>query len=332
MPDLDCRRVLAITLVVLVIAQQPGDPSTLAFERAVRGVLGQEANIQIQALPDNPPDEESIAKAGAADGVVELFWATDGTKASIHCYVSRERRWVDREISFGAGTASPEREAAERGRLLGFAVATMFVEDAQPEPELEPPTPVAIARPRREPVRKPSPERRPQATAPGRRLEFAGIVSSGLGGTAAGLGASAGLRLSWLGPLWARLFLSGRSGNIPAAQTSTRTVLLGGGLAFAALPPTDRFELWIRADAFASYFEASHLSEDDSAARVQSRWLPGSDLVLEGGVHLAGITGLFVGGGVEAMLGKTEIYTHGRRMAVVPPFRVVGEFGFRTGF
>jgi hypothetical protein len=32
------------------------------------------------------------------------------------------------------------------------------------------------------------------------------------------------------------------------------------------------------------------------------------------------------------VLGKTEIYTHGERVAVVPPFRTVAELGFRTRF
>jgi len=339
--------VLGITLIVLVIAQQNSDAANAAFERAARRALGADADIQIQPLASDPPDDESIARASHADGVVELIWASDGTKARLHCYLRRDAHWVDREISFGAGTAAPEREAAERGRLLGFAVATLFTEEQTPE--VEPP---AAREPEASP-QPPAPKPRPQPDAAKPRktdgndgfevsqaratpstisVEFAGIVSSGLEGTAAGLGATAGLRLKWLGPLWARLFVSGRSGNIPKAQASTRNAQLGAGLAFAALPPGERFELGLRLDAFASYFDASHLSEDDEVADRRSRWLPGTDLLAEAGMHLGGGTGLFLGGGLEAVLGKTDVYVHGAPIAVVPPFRVVGEFGFRTKF
>jgi hypothetical protein len=339
--------VLGVTLIVLVIAQQTSDPSTAAFERAARSALGRDADIQIQLLASDPPDDESIARAGNADGVVELTWAPDGTKARVHCYLRRDARWVDREISFGAGTASPEREAAERGRLLGFAVATMFTEEqapeaapsAQPEPPASPAprprpkiAPAAAALPT-EAVSDDTSDNSVKRSAPSTTsVEFAGIASSGIEGNASGLGATAGLRLAWLGPLWGRLFASGRSGNIPQAQASTRTLLLGAGLALSALPDPQRFELGLRLDAFASYFDASHLSEDDTAPDLRSRWLPGADLLAEAGVHLGGGTGLFLGGGVEAVLGKTEVSTHGTRVAVVPPFRAVGEFGFRTRF
>jgi hypothetical protein len=350
--DLDCDGVLATAIVVLVIGQQASDPSTIAFERALHGVLGNTLKVRIDALAADPPDAESVAQAAGTDGVVELKWAADGSKARVHCYLAREARWVDREISFGAGTASPDREATERGRLLGFAVGTMFAEEAELET-----APASASSPASAPTSKPAPSAAkpaPSAAKPSsvprdgdtaateaprtrsgettRMLEFAGIASAGIHGTAEGLGASAGLRLALVGPIWARLFVSGRGGSIELAQATTRTALLGGGLALAALPSQNRFELGLRADLFTSYFEATHLSEDDAGADRRSRWLGGGDLVAEGGVHLVGGTGLFLAGGFEAMLGKTEVYTHGTRVAVVPPFRVIGEFGVRARF
>jgi len=339
--------VLATTLIILVIGQQPSDPSTLAFERALHGVLGASAKIEVHALPEDPPDDASAAQAAGSDGLVELVWASDGRKARVHCYVVREGRWVDREISFGAATASPEREAAERGRLLGFAVGTMFAEEAALEapstsddPKPAPPVPSTRSKAHEAheahevPTRDVAPAARERSARAdsGRRLEFAGIASVGVRGEASGLGASAGLRLAWLGPIWARLFVAGRGGNVELAETTTGTALFGAGLALAALPPAERFQLGLRIDAFGSYFGASHLSDDDVTPAHRSRWLPGGDLVAEAGVHLVGKTGLFLGGGVEAVAGRTDIYTHGNKVAVVPPFRAVGEFGFRTPF
>lgn len=319
---------LAATLVVLLIAREPSDPLSLAFESAAHGVLGEDASIQMLAVDGDPPDDESAARSKGADGVVELSWTADGSRARIHCYISGEARWVDREVSFGASSTTPEREASERGRLLGFAAATMFTQEARSE-QSGSDTPAKP--PDRVPSKPPAPTRAPDSS-PRRTLEFAAIASSGLNGAAAGIGATAALRLALTGPLWARGFLTGRTGDVPEAQAATHTALLGAGVALAALPASSRFALGARVDAFASYFEASHLSEDDAAADTRSRWLPGADLVGEGGFRFAGSAGLFAGLGVEAMFGETELYTHGNLVAVVPPFRIIGELGFRTGF
>ena len=346
----------AAALIVIVIAQSSPAQDTCApractdvlagaFAQAARRVLGGEAKIRIRVVSDDPPDEQSSAEADNVDGVVELSFATEANKARVHCYLSREHRWVDREISFGERRGSLLRETLERGRLLGFAVATMLTGDSDADAEHEPapaPTP-APPPPAKLPPPTPAPGSTPEPAAPehpvqpkpsrGRRsLEFAGIGSTGLDGTAGGLGASASLRLAWTGPLWARLFIAGRTGSIPKAQVSTLTVLMGGGLALALLPEAGPVELGVRLDAFASYFDASHLSEDDENPARRSRWQAGGDVVLEGGLQISGGASALLGLGVEGVLGRTDIYTHGTRVAAVSPFRAVAELGFRTRF
>lgn len=312
-----------------MIAQPVDDPLTAAFARAARGVLGDGASVQLIAVEADPPDEESVARAEGASGVVELSWTKDGARASLHCYVTSERRWIDREITFGGGSGSGEREASEKGRLLGFAAATMFATYAPAQPE----RPTAAPKPPAPVVKPTLPSRDvPPAELARRTLEFAGVVSTGVKGTDGGLGALAGLRLRFHGPFWARAFVAGRAGSLPTAQASTRTALLGGGAVIAALPGSSRFELGLRLDGFASYFSASHLSEDDVVPDERSRWLPGADLVAEGGFRFAGSAGVFAGVGLEAVFGRTDVYTHGNRVAVVPPLRAIGEIGFRTGF
>jgi hypothetical protein len=315
-----------------------------ALEQAARRVLGAEARIRTEIVSADPPDEESAKKGRDGAGVVELSFAPDGSKARLHCYLSREQRWFDREIGFGESRGSSRSETNERGRLLGFAVATMFSEgtdtDMAPAPPPEPPAlaaPTAIRatdkRPASSAVAKTSAAQPPTAVSKlPSSIEFAGIASSGVNGTAAGLGASAGLRIGLIGPLWSRLFVAGRTGNIPEAQASTRTALMGGGLALVLLPEAARFELGARVDIVASYFDASHLSEDDIEPDRRSRWQVGADLIAEAGARVSGATGVIIGFGVEGMLGKTEIYTHGNRVAVVAPVRAVAELGFRTRF
>jgi hypothetical protein len=322
-------------LLVLVIAQDVESPSAVAFERAARRALGGDAVVRLIEVAADPPDEETVARGAQSDGVVELGWSGDGTQASIHCYLTREARWVDRQISFGAGSASSEREAAERGRFLGFAVATMFNEEAPaPGPardtrEAPEPRPSTTATP---PDARSGTLLAPPRDAARRALEFAGIASTGIRGTAAGLGATAGLRFAWTGPLWARLFVAGRAGNIPEAQASTRTVHLGAGLAMSLLSPEQQLELGLRLDAFGSYFEATHFSEDDVVPDRQSRWLPGATVAAEVGYRFTGNLAAYASGGLEAVLGHTEIYTHGSQVAVVPPLRGVLELGMRTLF
>ncbi|HYQ44443.1 MAG TPA: hypothetical protein VER11_20815 [Polyangiaceae bacterium] len=343
---------LAITLTIIVIAQNPdvdrcqpglcgGEAMISAFRQAAQRVLGSETQLRTRVVASDPPDEVAVATASDADGVVELSFSPEGQKAHLHCYVAREKRWLDREISFGDSPGTAHNEINERGRLLGFAVATMYASEANDQTREQ-------AAPAPPPARAPSSEAAPKIGAPGntslqpvaaaperrtrRVAEFAAIMSTGLEGTAAGLGASAGFRLRLTGPIWTRLFIAGRTGNVPEAQASTRTALMGGGLAFAFLPDTASFELGTRLDLFACYFDASHLSEDDVAADRRSRWQAGADVVAEGGWHVTRDAGAFLGLGVEGVLGKTEIYTHHQRVAVVSPFRATAELGFRTRF
>ncbi|MET0790839.1 MAG: hypothetical protein ABW061_04910 [Polyangiaceae bacterium] len=333
---------LGAALVVLVVGGGRAPAVTAAFEAAARGVLGVEAKIQIIGLDEVPSDEEAVARASRADGVVELIWTKDGTNTRLHCYVSREHRWVDREISFGGSDPNSARDASERGRLLGYAVATMFADElelapAPSPPAKAPPSPLPLpgTRPFQEVRTSSTHSGQKESTQPSlarRALEFSGVASSGVGGTASSLGAAAGVRAPLAAPLFARVFVAGRAGSVARAQVSTLDARLGGGLTIAVQFEERRFELGLRSDLFISHFNATHLSEDDVTPDRRSRWLPGADLIAEGGFRFAGNAGLFVGAGGEAMFGKTDLYTHGQRVAVVPVLRLVGEVGFRIGF
>lgn len=321
---------LAATLLVLSIAQRADDPAVVAFERAAAGVLGDQGHVEMVTVAEDPPDAESELRARDVDGLVELSWSVDGRTARLHCYVASERRWIDREISFGPGPAESVRAAEERGRLLGFAAASTFAEPAPTGTVARPPpSPAAEAAPV-----APRPSAGSERAPPNLRvLEFAGAASSGFGGTAGGVGATAAFRWRLSPGLWARVAFLGRTGTIPLAQATTRSLQVGAGIALPLVDsPNGRWGLGARLDAWASQFEASHLSEDDAAPDRRSRWLPGCDLMLEGGLRFTESTGVFAALGAELMFGKTEVYTHGSRVAVVPPLRGVAEIGFRAGF
>jgi hypothetical protein len=319
-------------LVVVAIALESSDPIAVAFERAARTALGPDATVVFESVPEDPPDSDSVSRSASADGIVELTLSADRTHAGLHCYLSRQQRWVDREITFGPDGDPGKGEATERGRLLGFAVATMFAD------EVDEPSPVHRESAETSPARvnsKPAPSDASRPAKPAVRhwgLEFAGTASSGIRGTASGLGATVALRRYWASPVAARAFVAGRAGNIPEAQSTTRTLEFGGGLGVRFSPEASRWLFGVRTDVLLSYFQASHLSEDDLEPDRQSRFLPGCDLLAEGGFRFAGDLSLYVGAGVEAMFGSTAIYTRGQRVALVPPFRAVGELGVRTRF
>jgi len=313
---------------VIAIALEAGNPALIAFEDAARGVLGHGATVQIDTAKSDPPDAEVAALGAKADGVVELSLSEDGAHARLHCYLSAQKRWVDREIVFPAEGAPSESEVTQRGRLLGFAAASMFTgEENEPEARVAPP--VAPA-----PVERVAPSVAEHAAPFTEQLslEFAGALSAGLGGTASGWGGSLGLRWAFAGPLAARIFFAGRAGSVPEAQSTTRTLQGGAGLSLRLLPATSRLLLGARLDAILSYFDAVHFSEDDVEPDRQSRFLPGIDLLAEAGFRLSQPVSLYGGAGVEAMFGSTSIETHGRPVAVVPPFRAVGELGLRVFF
>jgi opacity protein-like surface antigen len=265
-----------------------------------------------------------------ADGVVELTLSDDGAHARLHCYLPGQKRWIDRDIVFRADGALSESEATQRGRLLGFAVATMFTcEENRPKARQEPAAAPAPAAP---PVVSAEVEHASAPYSEHLSLDFAGTMSSGIGGTASGVGALVGIRWAFAGPVAARGFVAGRAGSVPEAQSNTRTLQAGAGLSVRLSPPSSRLLVGARLDAVLSYFEVSHFSEDDAVPATMSRFLPGADVLAEAGFRLSRPVSLYGGAGLETMFGTTSIYTHGQRVALVPALRGVGELGLRVFF
>jgi len=347
--------VAKVVLVVFLISDQAGESTTRAFEQAALEVLGHDAKVEVEVVHEDPDDMFAIERAGAADGVIELSLNQHDTEARLHCYIARLERWVSRSIVFDAGD-----EAGERARMLGFAVASMFtpeVTDTEPEPSAANRTP-SEPEPANNAPTTPAPKptlakvgpsdtnssgvgvvdtgakHEPSAGSPLGSLDFSAVLAMGIQGEAESIGAAAGLGLPVAGPLWLRASLAGRTGEIPAAQANTRQLNLGLGLAWslfrAGVSPS--FEAVLRGDLLGSWFEVGHLSADDPSVVRKSRWQFGADLVLGAGLGLTSNALLYAGGGLEAMLGKTDIYTHGELVAVVPPLRLVGEVGVRTRF
>jgi len=167
-----------LTLIVLVAAGEAADPAARAMAAATRDAMGNEARVVIREAASEPSDAEAIAAEASdeADVVVELRWGDARHRlAAIRMHIAPTGRWIDRQIEFRASDAE-----AERGRTLGFAVASIVPEaealgpraaraspseatdtvpEPSPGPETRRPTPSAAPSPALPPNVAPKPSR-----------------------------------------------------------------------------------------------------------------------------------------------------------------------------
>ncbi|MEO8181678.1 MAG: hypothetical protein ABI895_22820 [Deltaproteobacteria bacterium] len=336
-------------LLVFVLSPDAAEPTTPSFQTAAREVLGPRAAVRVEALTEALPDAAALERGGSAAGIIELIWSSTRESVLLHCYIASQARWVDRTVHFGSDDLE-----VERGRLLGFAVASMFsnapsFEQTAPGlPQSREPgaAPKLSSRPAR--VEPPSgtaegrsvpagstPGTVPVATAnTGRRaLEFSAVAIPDFGGSLSPeFGASAALRRALAGPLWLRGELSGRLGEIPTAQANLRRLLAGVGIEWEVLPAPAPMRIGLRADVLGSWIQVAHLSSDDVERVHQQRWLVGSDALATVGYGISPSALICAGVGVEAMFGRTYVYTHGVEVAVVPILRSRLDLGFRSDF
>jgi hypothetical protein len=349
-------------LVIFVTSSAQIDPATVSLERAAHEVLGPSAELRVEAVASPLSDGAVLERAGPADGVVELHWNGARRTALLHCYIASEQRWVDRAIRFSPADSEPDR-----GRMLGFAVASMFMEaprffrarrgedasvaqlsgEASVGPTSVAPVEPAVTSP---PVPSPrgasaapssagladtswSPDRLAAQGVGRNTLEFAGVATRGLGGSSgAEVGALAALGVPLSERLSLHVQLAGRTGELALAQANVRRVITGAGLAWNALPDADRVALRLRVDALGSWFQVSHLSSDDVASVENHGWLFGGDAVVTLGYRISSLLTFSAGIGLEAMSGQTHVFTHGVERATLPALHGLGELGFLTHF
>ena len=320
----------AIVLIVLVSATETQSPASAALRSAAQEVLGSTASVTVQAYERPPNDAELMEDSRSADLVAELTWQdAQHRRALVHCYVSRLRRFVNRELAF-----EDQDELAERGRLIGFALASMA-----PEQELVTPPDSATGT---APVQKETARfvaRPSQGPTPGQPLSVAAVDATllgavGLGGPAGGLGAGIAGRWFFHRGLALRLAAGVRHGNVDVAQSSSELFFGGLGMAFQFSNPESRspFSLGGRSDLLLISHGLRHQSSDDTIPQHRSRLMGGADLLLEGTWYFWKHGGLLVNGGGELAFGHTDIVVRGKEVADIPALRLVGELGIRADF
>ena len=327
----------AIVLIVFVSAADARDPSTTAMASAARIALGAGATVTVREVQRTPTDDEAIdlGHAQHADAVAEILWDdAQHLHAHVRFHVEGAPRWIDRELGFVAADAP-----AERGRTVGFTIASMLPErpradEPSPPTPPTPPTPATTWTPPSPPASsvdhaQPIGPPRPSRGA----VEAAALGSVGVGGYGGGLGAALGVRWN-LGEGFAlRLGAGARGGEVPPAQATSLVVFGAVGVAWSV--PTHLvapFGLGVRADLLLSRFQLSHLDEDDPVPDRQWRWIAGADVLGEWTWFFSQSAGISAAFGIESAFGSTSVVLAGNQVAVVPVVRGVSELGLRARF
>jgi hypothetical protein len=316
-----------IVLVVLLTTAQISEPAAGALERAARDVLGADASISVVEDAPLRSDDDVLARAGAADGVVQISWDDEARAARLHCYLAHEQRWLDRTVSFDRSDAD-----VERGRLLGFVIGSMLVPIKEDQARafgstvMRPP-----AVPRNTADTAPAV---PLRVVPGRWLELSGNVTTGVQGSADALGVFLGLRLR-IGSSFR--FIGGVEGSFGEIEEAQATRMLVAGRLGLTWQPYEASTLGdlgfgVHGGLFLGWLGVTHLSEDDVVPDRQSRVLGGARGLVELALGLSGSASVFVGVGPTVVSGRTDLYTHANLAATIPVLWLTAEIGVRTAF
>lgn len=322
----------AISVLVVIATGDPADGSTRTIEQALRAALGPDAVIVMRTTATGATDD-ALAASATADHttlVSVVSWSDQQRRATIHFVTPPEGRWSDREIRFDAADAAPER-----GRTIGFALASMVPAEAlatRDRPEAPRP-PALVPPPDVLPPQMPGEVLAPLPRAHRMGVDASGLAASGLGGFGGGVGAVVGFRAPFAGALAGRVAVGARTGEIGPAQATSRVI--SGGLGVAWQPWLDGRRRWAvgaRIDALVLHQAVSHFSGDDPTAVDQARFLPGFDAALEGTFRFAESAAVVGAFGTEAALGTTRVVVKGREVASLPPGRLFAEVGLRLLF
>ena len=310
-------------VIIVLLGAQPSDPAATAWAPAMlsaaRRALGPESTVLVDTS-DTMTDEAALTLTErlGARAVVRVRWADAKlTRARLHVHVGT---WADDELAF-----RPEDPAAEKGRSVGYALATMVqrlhhgapaAPAAPPEqaPPPPPPGPVVVA-----------------PSAPARTRNDLDLFATGaVAAFAPSYGGAVGARY-WATPAFGlRLAAGARLGTLSVADVATTAVFVATGPG-VRIPLGARFELGARADVMVFRVAASR-DDESRGTTVRSRVLGAFDASVEGAWTVVGGLALIGAAGTEIAFGSTDVKVGGRRVADIPPVRAVFEVGGRFRF
>jgi hypothetical protein len=311
----------AVILAIIVASGESQSPATRALVAACSDALG--AGVSVELHEAATPSDREAAKLEAATGpraVAEVLWSGAGhVSARVRLHVARTDRWIDRTIDFEAADS-----LSERGRALGFALASMLPEAdpalqiaAAPSATPLAPVPRALGRPRR-------------------AVGLAALANDGIAGPAAGLGGMVDVAFAVGESVAVRASAALWRGSIAEIAATDLTAQLGAGAAWTPIAPAPErpWELGLRADALVVYQAVSHVHATGTTA-WKAKVLPGVDVMLEGGWHVTRGCEVFVAAGPEIVLGTIDVAVISSAVTAevtLPALRAVAQVGLRLHF
>jgi hypothetical protein len=318
-----------LSVVILVAAGGAAEPTTLAIERATNEALGRSARVVVRESAGTPTDGEALAAGAEAgeDAAVEVTWADAGHRlVMLRVHLAGRARWLDRTIGFGAGDAD-----GERGRTIGFALASMLPEAAS-DAAVSPFAPLPLV-----PASPPVPELGEGRGAGGGELRYAldlvGVGAAGGAGEMQGGGGGA-LETFVSSRLSIRVGGAVRAGPVEGAGAWALTLRGAAGLAVRPWGDTasHAFAMAFRAEYVVESQSVTHYAPEGPDVSTRTRLLSGLDALIDAEWRLGRNADALVGAGIEEIFGTTYIDLNGARVATLPPFRAVAEAGLRVRF
>ena len=325
-------------VLVILITGHDDVAATDAAIRAARSAVPPEASLVVQRMNTALDDDDAIRiqRRESADAVAIVAWSDEsGRRVHLHVHRDADDRWIDRDIAFEGADAS-----RERGRSLGFALASMVPEGSGSRPEPVKIQAKAVGAPSLSTRVEPAGERETGTleptrleSAPHAAIDAAVLGAVGVEGSGGGVGARGAV--AWLTGkhVGLRVDASVRRGEVAPAQATSVIVGVGPGISFDLVPThADRIVgLGFRLNALAILHAHSHLSNETDPVHA-SRWLPGASGFIEGSLRLSDGAAVLISGGSEVAFGRTDVFVRGRKVAVVPPLRAVADAGIRVRF
>jgi hypothetical protein len=309
----------AAVLAILVATGEAHAAPTAAMAAAAAEVVGEQGGVRV-AEASALTDAESlrVERELGVRAVVALAWSdADHLRARLRLHAARTDRWIDRELDFAAGDTP-----AERGRALGFAMASML-------PAGDPAIPLATRE-------APPPETPPPALGPN-ALETSFVVGAGMGGPAGGPGAGLGYERFVTSHASLLVSAAGRVGHIEPIEARLVTASAGlGGALWPLAPAADRrLGLAIRGEALFLYEAVEHTNAAGASA-WKGHALPGAALSIVGTLRVTGPLEVVVAGGAELAFGTVDVSVVAAKPAggssQVPVARAVAQAGLRLRF
>jgi hypothetical protein len=294
-------------LVIWVSAAELSSPGTQALVHTARDALGPTMEVRVAAAAEGARPGPSTPTTG----VVELSWESE-SGARLHCYVPASGRWVDRSVTFGN-----DDPPVERGRTLGFLVASIFVEEPRRERAIPAPKP-------------PSPPVAPKARST--RAGAAAAMTVVGPGDGTSFGGRVVLDYRVLSSLRVGVAGEARFGTLPSAQATSRLLGVGGQVTWEAWQPEAHSYVGPSVTAYAAELRITHLSPEGPVAASKSHWFPAVQPVLGGGIGIGAASAAYVEVGAEIVTGRTTIEVEGERRARTAYVTPTARIGLRTEF